>query len=356
MTATTLIPHRHAKPHRRCHHAMGEFERKGILLKYVKLSANDALKPNFLDKVKTVCRRRPDHALSQQALSIFSHSLAKQAYLQFCVTDGNYYEAVNVNPSDDTREIKRVAKRLLLTYHVDKWGDKNKIVETFATQITQFLNNVRDVLEDPTKRREYDLSYDAGSGDEADEVSEVDSEAEAREFFGGGRKKKKRKNQESEIRKRVHILTLRELYIGKTVQNIDMGGGNKATIQVPPRTLPGWSTILAPPGREAVRIVFDVKPESLGTFYVDEHKRLCREVEIEPINALCGRGDIVTTTPDGRKVKAKLTKPVNHGDTAFEFEGEGFGKNAMFGIAAVRGRVFLSFPMRERIWNAYKND
>lgn len=316
-------------------------ERNGELFKFLGLSVSDATKPGFLDKVKSACQKRADNEQSKRALAIFQHKLAKTAYLRFCCSETSFYEVIGVDASADIRDIKRTAKRLLLKFHVDKWGERDEIVQKFATEITQFLNTVIATLTDPDKRHE-----------EAEEVSDVDSEAEAREFFGSKKKSKTHNKDKSTVIK----LTLHEFYVGKIVRDIDMGEGNKATVTVPRRSVPGWSTVLAPPGRIPVRITFQLKTGSLDSFFVDDHMRLCCEVDIEPINAICGRGDITAATPDGRTVKTKLMRPVNNGDIAAVFEGEGFGKNAMYGIASVRERVHLSESVRDRLWKAYKNE
>jgi hypothetical protein len=339
--------------------SMAVFERNGELLKHVNISVDEVSSPGFLEKVQSECRKKHSSPLSSRALAIFSHPTAKCAYLLFCVAPTNHYDVFGVTRETPERETRVATNQLMVRMHVDKWGPMDSIVQRFATEVTQFLTVARASLLNGEVEEE-----------EAEEVAgDVDSEAEANEFFSKGDKKPKRRKTTTKGNEAAAggssssssshgvitvYMSLRDMYNGKTVTDIKCGE-NKATVRVPPRSVPGWSTVLAPPGKKPTRVMFVAKPESMKEFYVDDNKRLCRNIPVEPINAMCGKGEATTTTPNGTVVKAKLVKPVNTGDVAFEFPGHGFGDDPMIGIANVRSSAYLSSHLRERLWAAYQH-
>jgi len=74
----------------------------------------------------------------------------------------NYYEILGVSPSADDFVIKAAYKALVQRYHPDKFHSNAKDAADAETKMRQ-LNEAYQVLSDPAKRRDYDISFQQGT-------------------------------------------------------------------------------------------------------------------------------------------------------------------------------------------------
>jgi|GEM_PF-5932948 DnaJ-class molecular chaperone with C-terminal Zn finger domain len=85
-----------------------------------------------------------------------------KAEIERIVTSKNYYEVLNVTPDASEQEIRKAYRKLLSTYHPDKYANNEKIFNA-ANRVMRSLNEARDVLIDPLKRKAFDITARATS-------------------------------------------------------------------------------------------------------------------------------------------------------------------------------------------------
>lgn len=271
---------------------------------------------------------------------ILGHDEARFAYVQlFCFT---YYESFDIAQDAKTSAVTASYRKLAQKYH----EDKNKTLpDGFAKECMQRINMIRDTLKDDASRAAYDNTLNPDDS-EAEEVSDVDSEAEAEEFFGG-RNKRKRKKEEPVEDETVYVtFTIAEFYRGVEERTIKRRKG-AIKFRVPPRTVPGWSKVYKAPGAKPLTVRTTLRP-SITPFMVNG-KRLSRHVDVDMGDALCGKGCILTETPDQRTRAVPIERPLCTGDE-IEFPGDGFGGEPMIGIVRlVPPKPSLTHKQRESI-------
>jgi curved DNA-binding protein len=64
----------------------------------------------------------------------------------------DYYYLLGLRPSAEPEAVEGAAKQLLAKYHPDKSGTGN-------TELFKQINEAREVLTDPVRRRRYDADY-----------------------------------------------------------------------------------------------------------------------------------------------------------------------------------------------------
>lgn len=76
----------------------------------------------------------------------------------------NYYDILGVSSDVPEKDIKRAFKKLSLQYHPDKQANKSDIEKAEAEEKFKEINEAYQVLSDPTKRRNYDMTGDPDFG------------------------------------------------------------------------------------------------------------------------------------------------------------------------------------------------
>lgn len=157
-----------------------------------------------LSAVAAALRGGTDPFMARRAGGVLMRPTWLKAYIELWCAD-NYYKAMGVSEKATLEDITKAYKQKSLTLHPDRRAavvdsappEYKEALQAQATADFQFLGHVHDTL--LHKRAEYDQAKKpqryrdtgasggwADSGSECEEVSEVDSEAEAREFFPGG--------------------------------------------------------------------------------------------------------------------------------------------------------------------------
>lgn len=318
------------------------FGRDGRLLRMLGLQVSDVLKPEFARKVTKACNRKPGE--TAMARAILLDETARFVYLKFGFLKSPRHILEIEEASPTQAAVKKAIRRLQMRVHPDKWrtGDC-PILEEFAKECIQMVNRMSaDCDEDCL-----DIDDDAAEAEEMH--GDVDSESEAREFYGKKGKKKRKRNDPVEENVTV-MVSLRDLIRGVTDCPVKLLSGASMSIGVPAGTVPGWSTSIRAPGRPPVRVVVDVKPESMRGYSIDDSKRLRVEVDVPMDMAFCGRGQIEADAPNGQKFVADVTVPVEEGDE-IAFKGGGFCGEPMIGTVRVRNPRGIGMHLRRDVWN-----
>jgi DnaJ-domain-containing protein 1 len=268
---------------------------------------------------------------------ILSNEEARYAYVQlFCLS---YYESFDVPQDAKLSAINASYRKLANKYHEDK---NRSLPDGFAKECMQRINEIRDTLRDDDKRSAYDNMQNA---EEAEEVSDVDSEAEAEEFFGSKRKRKR--NEDDDREETIYVsFTVEEFYRGVEERTLKRRKGG-IKFRLPPRTVPGWIKVYRAPGAKPLTVRTGLR-ESFTPFMVSGSK-LSRYVDVDMADALRGAGRIITETPDQRLRSRAIDRPLCTGDEV-EFPDDGFGKEPMIGVVRlVPPKPALTRKQREAI-------
>jgi DnaJ-class molecular chaperone len=341
---------------------------RGGYFVFLGLSIDDVARPGFVAKVKAASAKGSFETVARVKETLCT-AKARETYLSVWCT-ANYYDMFGLARDAPAADVTKAFRAMALRTHPDRWSKKGMLLVRNAEHCMQRVNAAYAVLSDAATRRDYDSAdapfhHDSAGhaadddGSEAEEVSEVDSEAEHADFRreearnkkknnkkkgdeGDGGKKRKRKpdddgddgdgaaprpdpKDDGYVERR---MSLSELYIGVARIEIKLASGGLLAMMVPPRTPPNRMFPTGP--RTGVRIVLIDVPGS--PFKIDRLCRLVRWVEVDMIDAACGRGNVSVTAPDGSMHTAKLHAPLVHGDE-IEFPGAGFDHEPMIGKA-----------------------
>jgi DnaJ-class molecular chaperone len=92
--------------------------------------------------------------------TLFAQSASE--YVRITSSNSNFYEVLNISPDANPAEIKRAYRKLMSTYHPDRYMDNTQKFDV-ANKAMKRLNDAYEVLGDALKRKSYDITVKATS-------------------------------------------------------------------------------------------------------------------------------------------------------------------------------------------------